>query len=226
LARAARAVSNASQEQVQALRRMESAAPEHSREAIQQLIAMAQQLQTRAEEALELAQAESSFQRANLHWKHARTRIAQMQQLNPEEKPRSVQLLALQYCDAFDDTYANLRQAQDQGQNVGQALQALGAHQQHHSQVLKAVRPKLPEGARAVVTSALDRAQRAPQVALHPPTEKKTKTAAKPKQKGQTPGPPPGAVKVTMPNLPKGVQLPPEAIEAMKGVQKKHGSQQ
>lgn len=220
LARAAKAVNDATQAQIQALNRLRAAAPEHAREAIRQLMEVAQQVQTRAEEALELAQAGSAFQQANLHWKHARIRIAQMQQVDPKQGPRLLQLIALQYCDAFDDTYASLRQAETEGQNVAPALQAMGAHQQHHAQVLQSIGSQIEAGARAVIAAALERAERGPTVALHPPEEKAGAAAEVKTKAGEGKASAPRAVQIRLPSLPPG-KISPEMRKAIEEAQRR-----
>jgi len=144
-----------------------------------------------AKRQMETAQLNAGFdplEKATLHTKYAKERLAEVKAMISKGKPEFVEGLLKDYEKATGEAMNEINRAQAQGRDVSEALEAVERSTKKHTEVLTDLLGKVPEQAKPAIRHSIEASKRGRNIALD--TLRKI-------QRGEIPG-----------GRPKGIGMP------------------
>ncbi|MFQ5956234.1 MAG: DUF5667 domain-containing protein [Candidatus Brocadiales bacterium] len=111
-------------------------------------------------ETTELAASSDPLEKARIHTKHAKERLAEANITVSKGKPEFVEGLMGDYENSSRKAMANIKRAANQGRDVSEALNAVEGSAQKHTEVLTGLLGKVPEQATPSIERAIEVSKR------------------------------------------------------------------
>lgn len=96
------------------------------------------------------------LEKATLHTKYAKERLAEIRVMVSKGKPEFVEDLVKDYEKAISEAMEEINRAQAQGRDVSKALETVEKSTQKHTKVLMELLGKVPEQAKPAITHAIE----------------------------------------------------------------------
>ena len=122
-----------------------------------------------AKQQMETAQLNAGFdplEKATLHTKHAKERLAEVKAMISKGKPEFVEGLVKDYEKAIGGAMDEINRAQVQGRDVSEALEAVERSTKKHTEVLTDLLDKVPEQAKPAIRHSIEVSKRGRNIAL------------------------------------------------------------
>jgi len=162
-----------------------------------------------AERQMETAQLKASFdplEKATLHTRYAKERLAEVKAMISKGKPEFVEGLLKDYENAIGGALDEINRAQVQGRDVSEALEAVERSTKKHTEVLTDLLGKVPEQAKPAIRHAIKVSKRGRNIALD--TLIKIQRGEIPAGRPEGIGRPEGLGRPERPSRPEGIGRP------------------
>jgi len=158
---------------------------------------------------METAQLNAGFdplEKATLHTKYAKERLAEVKAMISKGKPEFVEGLLKDYENAIGGALDEINRAQVQGRDVSEALEAVERSTKKHTEVLTDLLGKVPEQAKPAIRHAIEVSKRGRNIALD--TLGKIQRGEIPAGRPEGIGRPEGLGRPERPSRPEGIGRP------------------
>ena len=162
-----------------------------------------------AKRQMETARLKASFdplEKATLHTKYAKERLAEVKAMISKGKPEFVGGLVKDYEKAIGGATDEINRAQAQGRDVSEALEAVERSTKKHTEVLTDLLDKVPEQAKPAIRHAIEVSKRGRNIALD--TLGKIQRGEIPAGRPEGIGRPEGLGRPERPSRPEGIGRP------------------